>query len=255
MTCSIVRLYVSEDASTYSVDEVTPTLKLKKKSEKSGKLSTGSKWIFEKIKFLCNNPNGPGYCFASNEYFMKEFGVKSDKTIRRWLEPLKKQGLIRTEENNVRTANGWVRRRKIYISKNVCGTVTLDRIGPVRLDRYNEPFKEEYMNDSEALQSSSSLLKTSSEKASPKQNLMKYYHDWCKCFDLTIDPNVYKRWRRLDPEESYVDETFKKLHLHYKTIDPSYEFEEKQLQASLRDNYYHLNQPNPYGNGLRIEQN
>jgi len=243
MACSILEFYVSEEESTCSVDEVNPTLKIKKKPKKSGKLSTGSRWLFEKIQFLSKKT---GYFYGSNEYLAKHFCVDT-RTIQRWLECLKNHALISVE---LTKKNGFETSRKIYVISNISYTRQDCRPRHDRIAVQNESYKEENMNDSEALQSSSSFLKSEQAKASPKQNLMLHYNNWCEKFGIKINPIVYRSWRKkdsqMDFETSYVSLTLKKLHEQYSKQNPSKEFSEKELECALSRNYYHLCMPDSW---------
>lgn len=163
------------------------------------------------------------------------------RTIQRWLECLKIHGMIKVD---LTKKNGFDTSRKIYIISNNFYTRQDCRPRHDRIAVQNESSKEENMNDSEALQSSSSFLEPEQAKASPKQDLMKNYKEWCKAFGIEIKLNVYERWRRLDPQGSYVDLTLMELHKQYSRHNHLKEFSEKQIEAALRDNYYKLDRPN-----------
>lgn len=59
-----------------------------------GSLSAESKLLFGKIKALSNNKNK--FCWASNKSLAEYFNT-TDRTIRRWLEELTENGLIKRE--------------------------------------------------------------------------------------------------------------------------------------------------------------
>lgn len=57
-------------------------------------LSSTAKLLYAEISSLTESY---GYCWASNDYFMRLYGFKSDKTVTRSLEALEKKGFIRLE--------------------------------------------------------------------------------------------------------------------------------------------------------------
>ena len=57
------------------------------------RLPLGARLIYGEVTALCNDV---GYCWASNQYFSKQYEI-NDRTIRRWLEQLAKYGYIKVE--------------------------------------------------------------------------------------------------------------------------------------------------------------
>lgn len=57
-------------------------------------LSSTAKLLYAEISSLTESY---GYCWASNDYFMRLYGFKSDKTVTRSLEALEKKGFIRLD--------------------------------------------------------------------------------------------------------------------------------------------------------------
>ena len=69
-------------------------------------LSMSSKMLYGEITALCNKE---GFCWASNEYFAKLYGVHKN-TVSKWINDLIKEGFLTSEVSNNYE-------RKIYLSE------------------------------------------------------------------------------------------------------------------------------------------
>lgn len=74
-------------------------------------LEPSAKLLYGEITALANQC---GYCFASNSYFAELYGV-DERTVRRWLESLKKLNFIKIETD--KSSVHW--QRKIWISQEI----------------------------------------------------------------------------------------------------------------------------------------
>ena len=72
-------------------------------------LPPSAKILYAEISALTDQR---GFCFASNEYFQRLYGM-SDRTVQRILKTLQERGLIRIQDGN-----GGAGRRKIYAGIN-----------------------------------------------------------------------------------------------------------------------------------------
>lgn len=77
------------------------------------KLSDGAKLFYMLLLSLSAKE---GYCWASNEYLTKEYGLSLD-TIRRYIRELKKDGYIVCKKNDV-TNIGRIIEPQLFISKS-----------------------------------------------------------------------------------------------------------------------------------------
>lgn len=73
-------------------------------------ITANAKLLYGEISALCNKD---GYCWASNSYFSKLYGV-SNASISRWIRDLEKQGFIKSEV--IRNEKKEVTSRNIYIN-------------------------------------------------------------------------------------------------------------------------------------------
>ena len=73
-------------------------------------LTANAKLLYGEISALCNKD---GYCWASNGYFSKLYGV-SNASISRWIRDLEKQGFIKSEV--IRNEKKEVTARNIYLN-------------------------------------------------------------------------------------------------------------------------------------------
>lgn len=79
-------------------------------------LNSSEKVLYSEITALANKH---GFCYASNSYFARLYGVRAD-TVSSWISDLKKKGYIDVEmelEENSRA----IKRRKIYILDTLGG--------------------------------------------------------------------------------------------------------------------------------------
>ena len=92
-------------------------------------ISANKELTFQEVKFLNHLRSlstAKGYCWAGNEYFARYYGV-SERTIRRWLNKLKKLGYITREFAFKGKLQRWVRicqinntqESKNYTAKNI----------------------------------------------------------------------------------------------------------------------------------------
>jgi len=72
-------------------------------------LPAGAKLLYAEISSLTNRS---GYCFASNAYFQKLYGI-SEATVQRYLRALREGGFV-----SITDGDGGARRRKIYAGIN-----------------------------------------------------------------------------------------------------------------------------------------
>lgn len=73
-------------------------------------ITANAKLLYGEISALCNKD---GYCWASNSYFSKLYGV-SNASISRWIKELEKQGFIKSEI--IRNENKEIISRNIFIN-------------------------------------------------------------------------------------------------------------------------------------------
>lgn len=73
-------------------------------------LTANAKLLYGEISALCNKD---GYCWASNRYFSKLYGV-SNASISRWIRDLEKRGFIKSEV--IRNEKKEVVARNIYLN-------------------------------------------------------------------------------------------------------------------------------------------
>lgn len=138
--------------NTPSFFSITPaTVRYNKNLEPHAKL------LYGEITALANMY---GYCWASNKYFADLYEV-DERTVRRWLESLKKEKLIKVELKK----NGIEIDRKIWISPEIQKMFTKGQNCPPPPDknvRYNN--KDEYV-EKEACGAFVKLSKDEKEKA------------------------------------------------------------------------------------------
>ena len=73
------------------------------------RLPASAKLLYAEISSLTQST---GYCYASNDYFERLYGV-SERTLQRWMDALDKAGYIRIEDGD-----GGKNRRRIYAGIN-----------------------------------------------------------------------------------------------------------------------------------------
>lgn len=109
-------------------------------------LCANAKLLYAEITSLCNSK---GYCWANNKYFAKLYGV-DERTVRRWLQDLEKEGFI-VRTISAKDEDGTIY-RKIYLSiaapeeespsadKNVRGVGQKCPGGPDKNVRHNNKY-------------------------------------------------------------------------------------------------------------------
>ena len=73
------------------------------------RLPASAKLLYAEISSLTQST---GYCYASNDYFERLYGV-SERTLQRWMDALDRAGYIRIEDGD-----GGKGRRRIYAGIN-----------------------------------------------------------------------------------------------------------------------------------------
>ena len=147
--------------SSVSHDESVTHSKSTKVVRLHKELTSGAKWLLEKITNLAKNE---GHCWSSNNWLANEMGVHS-RTIQRWLHSLVEYNLIHVEVTKIKFET----KRKIFLNSNKSYTRQPCRGRHGNPATHNITFKEEENNNTQ--KPSSSPLDSHSIPASPSLDI------------------------------------------------------------------------------------